>query len=338
MRDTARTHCVDFGKIHLWRLPNLSEPLPRVENPSKRLLMLYSIFCLSPDNTVFVEENAVISAIWSKYSWLRNTDAIENGVEIKFYVEDKVKDAAMPIFEANGVGMEDIILFDGTPFEGDPRTYYGKKCAAFTDMRFRDYDWILQIDCDIFVVAESGKKLNFFEMFFKECVAEEIGNPYFPISHNRPDPSWIASVLPSSASIPEREAEWRRRAESLIGKVDADKFWDPEVQTLSCGGDMYAFPAKHFMQNRQSEVEWFANAARLMQNDEPVIALWHAKGNPIWHIRKKLGCDFVMIGPRLSGDYYDQFREFMESETPFIFHYSTNPVDIYWRVGIGCRD
>ena len=106
------------------------------------------------------------------------------------------------------------------------------------------------------------------------------------------DPSWIASVLPSSASISEREAEWRRRAESLIGKVAADKFWDPEVQTLSCGGDMHAFPAKHFMQNRQSEVEWLANAARLMQNDEPVIALWYAKGNPTLACQKKTGVRF----------------------------------------------
>ena len=333
MRDTDRTDCRHYSKMHLWRLPNLNMPQFRVENPSKRILMLIPIFQKNPGRQ-FIAESGAISAIWAKHSWLKNTDAIENGIEIKFYLEDQAKAQAMPTFEANGIDMEDIILFNGVPFEGVPHNVFGKKCAAFTDMRFRDYDWILQIDCDVFAMSMDGDKLLFFESFFQGCVEGEIGNLYCLVQEPPPS-NWFRSILPPDTPIGECQAEWRRRSESLIGKENADKFWDPDAWTLAAGGGMHAFPAKHFMQHRLTDVEWFANAAQTMQDDEAVIALWHAKGNPVWNIKDKLEFPYLMIAPHISWRDYEGFQRLTKSKTPFIFHYSTNPVETLWRIGIG---
>ena len=123
-----------------------------------------------------VAHHVAIAAVWARRSWMTHTDANDYGIEIKFYVEECVRDSAMPILERNFVEEQDIIWYDdGDKLEGvipNPEgdgymTYGTKKCASYTDYRFEDYDWIFDTDSDIFAVSARGEKYPFFQKFFE---------------------------------------------------------------------------------------------------------------------------------------------------------------------------
>ena len=334
MRDSGITHYNFCNKSHLLRLPNLLEVSPRVENPSKRLLMLLPLF-QSHKAERYVTEGGGIGAVWSRHSWLTNTDAVEHGIEIKFYIEDKVKDDAMPILKASSIDMDDVLFFNAKEFEHEtiPRNY-GKKIAAFVDPQFKEYDWILMIDADIFAVSEIGEKVPFFDAFFKGCVEGQIGNPCSMVREEGVPINWTSRFShPLETPYDEAQARWRRVAETLVDKEQLAKFWDPEITTMIAGGGMHAYPAKTMMQNI-GDLEWFRHTAQVLQDDEPVIALWYARGKPVWDLRERVKFNEVFIGPTINGSDYEDFKKFINEDIPFIFHYSMNPIEIFWRYGI----
>ena len=334
MRDSGITHYKFAAKSHLLRLPNLLEASPRVENPSKRLLMLLPLV-QSYRDIRYVEEVGTIGAIWSRHSWLMNTDAIEHGVEIKFYIEDKVKDDAMPILKANSINMSDVLFFNAKEFENDTASRLaGKKIAAFVDLRFKEYDWIFVMDCDIFAMSETGEKIPFFDTFFKNCTEGQMGTVV--VMKDRVDiPINWANVLvnPNKISYEESQAVWKQKAVAIVGKKIARRFWAPDIPSIGVSGAMHAYPAKTMMQN-PDDLEWFRHASQVLQNDEPVIALWYARGKPVWNLREKLKFNEVFIGPFIGSSDYEDFKKFINEDIPFIFHYSMNPVEIFWRYGI----
>ena len=105
-------------KAHLSRFPMLPEYLPQpLESPSKRAIVLISIFD-GQAGLDYPGHHVAHSALWSRHTWLNNTDATEHGVQVKLYVEEKTKEQALPVFIENGVDLTDIIWFDGTEIEG----------------------------------------------------------------------------------------------------------------------------------------------------------------------------------------------------------------------------
>ena len=58
MKDSGKTGYDFWGKAHLGRLPNLTEETPRVENPSKRLLMLFPLFKSGARDTYTISEKS----------------------------------------------------------------------------------------------------------------------------------------------------------------------------------------------------------------------------------------------------------------------------------------
>ena len=103
---------------------------------------------------------------------------------------------------------------------------------------------------------------------------------------------------------------------------------------MIAGGGMHAYPAKTMMQNI-GDLEWFRHTAQVLQDDEPVIALWYARGKPVWDLRERVKFNEVFIGPTYwYGSDYEDFKKFINEDIPFIFHYSMNPIEIFWRYGI----
>ena len=334
MRDSGKTAYEFWGKAHLGRLPNLTEETPRVENPSTRLLVLLPLFQSGARNT-FITDGGAIGAIWSRHTWLKHTDAVDYGIEIKFYIDDKIKDVCLPIFEDNGIDMADLLFFDSDPIE---RADLGgnhppsKKLAAFADDRFKDYDWIILMDIDIFAMAFNEKRTPFFEKFFSGCVEGQLGNMCAMAAGLGVPENWTAKLMDFDNPWETLQEHWRSQAEKIVSKEDVSVFWNPHEPSMICGGVIHAYPAKAMMQTEKAE--WFINAARIMQDDEAVVALWWAKGEPVWDIRERLNFNEVMIGPTIVARDYEDFKAFVESDTPFIFHYSMNPVDLEFRRGI----
>ena len=101
---------IQSHKIHLSKLPDidLSQIPPRPSRISKRGIVLLPLFEGHPGMDI-VKNHAAISACWAWRTWRLFTDANDYGIEIKFYIEEKVRDSAMPILERNFIEEEDII-------------------------------------------------------------------------------------------------------------------------------------------------------------------------------------------------------------------------------------
>lgn len=319
-------------KPHLRALPILHHETPSVHSPSKRLIVLIPLARMNKHIYYATKDGGMIGAIWARHTWLTSTDAIDYGIEIKFYIEDVLESAVLPILKENRIDMKDVIFFDGSELENDEVIrLVGKKMIPFWDVRFKDYDWIFTMDCDIFAMAPAGKKLPFFEEFFKSCIEGEIGNCYAMNHGYGAMPNWVARYSNlDTVEYNKAERLWKQKAAQVVSREMVDSLWAPEVESIIAGGEMHAYPAKCMMEDYEM-IEWFRKAASILQDDEVVMTFYHLLGNPVWNIREAIDFNRVFIGPEMDLDSYARFKQYIDSETPFIFHFSINGVEFLWR-------
>lgn len=338
MRHTYKNECKDSSKAHLWRLPNLHEPYP-IHEEQRRGVIVFTLFnSTGRDDTVYHHD--AIAGVWAARSWMRNSDAHKYGIRAKFYVENAVRDQAESVFGQNFVDPNDIIYFDGAKFEGDPKTRTGKKCAVFSDEQFSDYDWVFQMDTDLF--AMEGKwELPFFERFFDSADPDGIGALYVGIPDGSPpydniiNKSWITWMLDDNEHDQSLyEDEWRKRILEIANPYVASRFFDSNQWYPEPQGAIEAFPAEHFMANRRGDCEWLANAGRVLQTDEAAISVWSMLGNNLFDIRDKQGLTVVMMDRRLEPQQWEQFLQVTDDNHPFVLHYATSYAEVVWREGI----
>ena len=325
-------------KRHLSGLPNLREDqVPqRTTKASKKGLVLLPLYRGTSQNDV--AHHAAICAVWARRTWMLYSDANDLGIEVKFYVENKVRDDAMPVFEKNFVDEKrDIIYFEGEKLEGilqqrngDYSTFGAKKFASYSDYRFQDYDWTFDVDSDIFVWSQNGQKLPFFKRFFATTPDNMIGawwlrDVYDPVPLN-----WCRGPYGNSteASI----ADWKERFEAFAGREMLHKYCSPHRSFINCHSGITSFPAKHFMTRRRADCEWLISAARMLACSEGALSLWHSKGNPIFDMEDV--CSHVVHHNRFSPDELRNFWERVEDK-PFLFHYANPGIDYAWRKAIG---
>ena len=135
----------DIEKIkgHLINLPHFSGELPVVEQKSD-MLGLFPLF--GHYDSPQLLEGYVKAACWARHTWYKNTDAVEHGVPLKFYVQEEMLDMFEPILIENCVDIEkDVLTFKGEGLES-------KLMAIYGDSQFDEVGWLFQIDCDLFVM------------------------------------------------------------------------------------------------------------------------------------------------------------------------------------------
>ena len=287
-------------KVHLATLPDLPVPVKTV-NGDGNILVIFPIFQVG-DNDHSIEHHIARSACWAQRTWTRYTDANSQGVGMKFYIEESVKDRAIPILKQNYVQDEDLLFFDGRPFEGDPCTFLGKKHAFYGDPQLASYKWVLQMDSDMFIgrpIGESsvGKPsaVKFFEKF-QDLSYENLGacwvfydkTPMMGLE----DRHWINRILPKGTSRQELAKEWSRRARTLIDpwRVLA---YERETSAPLANGGIYAFPARHWHMEYPERIEWLVKAGRVLQDDEAAISLWITQGNKVFGIDELTGLQMI---------------------------------------------
>lgn len=329
-------------KIHLAQLPDMdvSQIPPRLEDSSTRGLVLLPIFLGFPNFLPDRDDAAhhvTRSAIWARRSWLMNTDALDYGIAVKFYVEEHVRDSAAPIFEKNFVDEADILWFDGSQLEGtlgSGMTHGIKKCSSYNDDRFRDYDWIFDVDSDVFVISPDGEKYPFFRNFFNNCPENTVGACYVrsPIYQSEcltpDDMGW-------SLFEEDTPDAWKGRFEAIAGRDMLEKYFDPKVWIMTCNGSIIAFPAKHFMRERRTDCDFFVDTTRELLDLEATLSLWHSLGNPLYNITNY--AKVIMYHAQAGQNDRDLFQHSF-AEGPFLFHYSFSGEGInhLWKRGIGC--
>lgn len=283
--------CLNPAKSHLWGLPTLNKETPNYPGESKRGLVIFPIFLTRPGDTS-IEHHIVKSAAWARRSWIIFSDAEALDIGMKFYVELQVKDRVLSLLRENGMNTErDVLYFDGRDMEGEPQTHLGKKLSMFSDNQFKDYDWVWQMDVDMFLASPTRKKYPFFERVIeheKEIGASEVWELKKGIVLQ--DMHWWNYLL--DANDETKTQEWLRRAAMLIDPKEVDKYLEPFTGRMSIGGGIYAFPAKTFLANRESDCEWIVRAGKIMQDDESVFSLWCAKGEKLFDIANYLQIEF----------------------------------------------
>ena len=334
-------------KSHLTKLPNTkpSDRPPRFTESSKRGLVLIPLYDGYHTRNE-VDRGLGISAIWARRSWMLLSDAAKYGIEVKFYVENRIAGSVMSLFQRNGICGDDIIWFDGDQIEGaSPKdgaysTYGAKKLMLCMDDRFVDYEWVFCVDADLFVVSPSGEKLPFFEGFFGMMW----GKPYLPAF-------WYARMLTNEQGHSPREFGYYRdadggttdasieafeeRVDALLGSSEVTKRLKNDLQFLTVSGVITAFPARHFMSIRPDDSEFFVKGAEAVASGELPFVLWSMATGESLHDLTPLPFPMLSVATGMPVDHYESFVEASESGNPFLLHYATSPIDKIWAEGIG---
>lgn len=351
MRHTYRQECLISDKAHLWRLPNMnSSEIPlRLQRPSKRGLVLIPLFEARPyfDD---VERYCVISACWARRSWIVNSDAYDFGVEVKFYVERKVKDQVEQVFGANGILESDIIWFDGDslegalPVQGGYATFGAKEGAIYSDTRFADYEWVFIVDSDLFVVTTCERhkpewRLKFFQTFFEICKEPIIGalwigdkpdNPPYRVATEN---NWCRDG--DGNTTPKSLDHWKDRIGKFVGEDILNIYLSPDHWYAEPQGGLTAYPSKHFQRHRRRDVDFLTQASYLSASSELPLSLWHAEGNPLFSVQRDQGIPVLMCDRSFSTETTRMLDIFSRNTIPFLLHYASTSIEQFWREGIG---
>ena len=343
MRHRVNIICNDPEKAHLCRLPNMEpdERPPSVGNPSNRAIVTIPVFGKETGKTTGVEHFILPSAIWTRRSWIMNTDALDFGIEVKLYIEDHLKNSetVRAILLQNGITDDDILWFDGRPVEGavpsdtGSFSFKAKKCCLYTDRRFEKYKWVIQPDADCFVVKTGEKRLPFFKSFFDKVLPFELMSFY---TNDKPE-SPPYQTTPTLRRVQFQGLdEWRSDFEALLGSEMLAKYTDPNQWYMVPHTSLFAFPSQHFMTTRWNDCEFLIDIARIMLNDEQTLSVWHSLGNPVGDLSRTLDdCPMhLIVEPNVSYSI-DEVHKLHDQGEPFILHFGNVTTETIWRKGIG---
>ena len=323
--------CVNPYKSHFWRLPDLKEPISSYEGNSKDAVIIFPIFQTRTED-IAIEHHIVRTACWARRSWLLFSDVQELDIAMKFYVETKVHNRVIPILRDNYVDVDkDVLYFDGIDYEGEPVTHLGKKMAMFNDKQFSEYEWVIEMDSDNFLASPDKTKYPFFERELDaplEIRSAQVDR--WLTHHTIKDIHWWQNMMESKSATDmpdEKIKEWDRRARLLANSDVVDKFSRPGADRYMVAGGIYSFPAKHFFQNRQKDIEWIAKAGKLLQDDEAVFSLWRMNGNAIGSIADDLGMNIASSGPDI--------QQNSEIGHHYMCHFGSMPYEHFWHRDTG---
>ena len=145
--------CLNPAKEHLWRLPLMNKDFLSYPTDIPNIAVIFPIFQRTGTKKTqdsSIEHHLVKSAAWAAHSWYLHTDLVEMKVPLYFYVEHAIAGRAEEELIKNGIDIRDNVLyFHGKSFNNPPN-HLGKKLAMFTDDTFADFDWVVQLDVDLF--------------------------------------------------------------------------------------------------------------------------------------------------------------------------------------------
>ena len=145
-------------------------------------------------------------AIWAGMSLIKNSDLGDRGVPLYFHIEDKVWDAAMPVFKQFGVPeswcRKMTISADqethGVKVTMKPQ--FGKSWMGLTDSGI-DSDILMILDSDFFTCV-TDKKFAFYEKLTSEQLKRQPAMTYF---HTKELPYWWwVSIILLASGLPDR--------------------------------------------------------------------------------------------------------------------------------------
>lgn len=270
-------------------LPNLGGPSPQVINSKNTCLGIVPIFTdffydTNEDKAKEKLHAYAKAAIYSRETFLQNTDAVEVGVEIKLYIEDVCKDIISNILEENYITEKDIIWFNAPPIDTEKGLWgrLGKQMCHYWDKRFSEYEWLVVWDSDFFIGGAKSYG------FFKRLVELEKKVHYFSEGNFARDGWHPCAYL--KENLRSRIAPGLT-VEEVFNLIGASDIVEEKVGSLrSVAGFLSAFPAKYYYKNRCEMLEWYEFAGPLIGSDQRTYTVWnHLSGEQFLGLQPRIG-------------------------------------------------
>ena len=280
------------GKVHLWRLPDLDEPMPQYPGESKDAIIICPI--MEGGNNGLIDDHIVRSACWALRSWLKFSDAVDLDIPVRFYVEDSplIKDTVLEILSENFVPDNQILWYNGSHL--DSSKIFSKKHAIYNDEQFAEYKWVYALDADMFLASQSGAKYNFFERLIDR--PEEIGlaeihynEPYIMMGSKYYEASAKEVIGNDWFGDGDKVSEWLDNVKELTGESVVNVYLNDISKITVTKMPIIAYPARSFLNTRKSDCEWLIKAGNLLGHDEETMSAWEVMGKPLWDISKEVG-------------------------------------------------
>lgn len=277
------------NKLHLHQLPEMSpeNQISAYPGKSKKCIMLFPLY--SDMKNVDLLYAYTRGAIWSRYSWLKFTDAIDLDIKIGFYVDKEAIDRIIPIFEKFGINRStDIFLFNASSI----RLRWYRKLLIFNDQQFADYEWVILVDSDNFMACKLQRKMPFFEYVIQRPIEKCLGVLGFKIY--------------SKDMRSQRISEFYDKVSGIYPEPDYEK------QFCRILGELYMYPAKFMHNNHPEDCRWIEEAAEIVGIDEIVFEIW-------WHLNKSNKV-FRLAEEINIKSYRNRMPTEKERENPYLIH------------------
>lgn len=275
-------------------LPDIESPVPNVANPTETMIGLIPLF----DDPYFNNFPAYLkAALYSRQTWLLYTDAHDQNVAIKLYIEDTLKDVATPILEANGLTETDALWFNAPPLPDTLLGVWGrlgKKLNIFWDPQLSEYEKIVYWDADMFKHNDPKSR---------DIFARTAGHPYlsFLLTFTKPRRDWRPRMIHRSArnvlrgGIPIQEVFDRAGLGRVLQEIKGHL-------TRPAGG-LGIYPAKLFHAEHTDFITWLQAHGPYIGDDEFSVALGAVKFKIyLSSIRASLGLTHASINAYFDGD------------------------------------
>lgn len=280
-------------------LPNLTTPPPAVAGGETACIGLIPLFYepyRNPANLVAF----VRSAIYSRYSCLRFTDAVAENVEIKLLIEWSARDELSSLLQENFIDIDkDVVWFSALPL---PDTMHGlwayltKKMVPYWFPTLTRYNFVVVWDADL-VFMPASTPVPFFRKIKKTLPQTEIG---YLRKYESPTWNWKQDLQDATqlGGIP---------IKTLIKSVGAEDFDpDPVIQYM---GGISIYPAKHFHETRPDFVEWMRRRSPYIGHDEVCALFWSNLFDiPTYDVCERLGISWLEYQGALIGETAEMFH------------------------------
>lgn len=240
----------------LKQIPNL----PCRQTPSKRFLVLIPVFKGHGEAKSYAS-----SALYTLYSFLTNTDALHEGVDVKLYVDESVKEQVFPVLEANGVDPEANTMLYKWGFN---HIGLSQKLYPFLDDRLLDAEVVFIFDADVYVMrSETGEPLNLFE----KILGVEEKSALSVVSNDLP--AWKHTIIELIALIGRRT--YPKNAEIVISKLlqTPVRFREILGKSLKPITYFFSFLPKTLRKKYAEFTPWFTEWGHIINTDEEVLRI-----------------------------------------------------------------
>ena len=250
---------------------NSLSPIPKlprqVSQRPKNRIVLIPIFRWSAAELASYAK----SAAWTFYSLLANTDATDQGVDVKLYVEETAADTVFPVLEENHINTKtQVILFK---WAHEDVCMLPQKLYTLSDDRLLDYEVVFVVDADVYAFRSvSGETLSLFQNIFE---SNSLGTLSIIRSHRALEEfdkslcGLLWDIISSTIRNVSHEHRQRLKKEMWNGPISSLSLKDPTPSPITW---FFAFLPNRFRQEYPKFGDWFHDYGYFIHHsDEEVL-------------------------------------------------------------------